>query len=559
MNTTPATTTPAERAAALATLYGDERASMAALLCDRYPADAVAYTVVESDLATTVLTYGRLRADSERFAAALTDLGVRPGDRVATLMGKSVEYLITVMGIWRAGAVHVPLFTAFAPSAVAPRLRGSGARVVVCDQTQRAKLEPGEDIPADAPWRVIVAGPVGDLPADQRSDLVFDDLLAARSPAFTAAAVGGDGPIVQIYTSGTTGPPKGVVVPMRAVASFRTYLEYGLDVRPDDVYWCAADPGWAYGLYFGILGSFALGVPSVLLHAGFSAELTWQVMARCGVTNLAAAPTVFRALRASGSAPPAGLRLRCASSAGEPLTPEVNEWAEQALGVPMFDHYGQTEHGMLVNNHQHPALRRPLKTGSMGQPMPGWTLRVLWEDRDEIAPAGTVGRIAVDTHASPLIWFTGYHDDVARSADKYSADGRWYLTGDAGSVDDEGYFHFSARDDDVIIMAGYRIGPFEVESVLATHPAVVECAVVAAPDPVRGEVLEAYVVLRNDRAASPELAGELRQWVKTKFAAHAYPRAVHFVAELPKTPSGKIQRYVLRQRRRAEPDTQVTR
>jgi acetyl-CoA synthetase len=542
---------PDARVRELVALYADRRASVADLLCDRHPADAVAYTIVKPDGAATVLSYGRLREDSERFAAALAELGVAPGDRVATLMGKSVEYLVAVMGIWRLGAVHVPLFTAFAPPAIATRLLGSKARIVISDDTQRGKLLPSEDIPVDAPWQVIVAGGPEDA-ARYPDDLDFRALLAAQPSGFPAAALGGAAPIVHIYTSGTTGAPKGVVVPTRAIAGFRVYLEYALDLGADDVYWCAADPGWAYGLYFGIIGSFSVGVPSVLLRGGFSPESTWAVLHDWGITNFTAAPTVYRALRASSVPVPSALRLRCASSAGEPLTPEVNQWAIAALGLPVFDHYGQTEAGMLVNNHHHPALRRPLKPGSMGQPMPGWTVRVLCSDHDDVAPAGTVGRIALDTAASPLAWFRGYEGNASRSAEKFSEDGRWYLTGDVGSTDDEGYIHFSARDDDVIIMAGYRIGPFEVESVLATHPAVAECAVIAVPDEVRGEVLEAFVVLAGGHAGTPELESDLQQHVKTRYAAHAYPRAVHFVEQLPKTSSGKIQRYVLRQRRRQE-------
>jgi acetyl-CoA synthetase len=220
--------------------------------------------------------------------------------------------------------------------------------------------------------------------------------------------------------------------------------------------------------------------------------------------------------------------------------------------VPVHDHYGQTEAGMLINNAHHPAIARPLRTGSMGQALPGWIMRVLHEDRDEVAPPGTVGRIAADTN-SPLAWFEGYDGEIERTAEKFTADGRWYLTGEAGSVDSDGYFRFSARDDDVIIMAGYRIGPFDVESILATHPDVVECAVIAAPDEIRGEVLEAYVVLTDEASASSALVGELQQLVKTRFAAHAYPRRVHFVGGLPKTPSGKVQRFVLRQQRQREP------
>jgi acetyl-CoA synthetase len=543
----------ASRVRELLARYGDPRASVARLLCDVHPADGVAYTVVEPDLQSAQLTHGKLREYSERFAAALAGLGVGPGDRVATLMGKSREYLITVLGIWRLGAVHVPLFTAFAPSAIALRLLGCGATAVVCDRAQRAKLDPGEDIPRSAPWRIIVADPDPGSGSAGADDLDFAGLLAAHEPGIPAAALGGDAPVVHIYTSGTTGRPKGVVVPAVALAGFHAYAEFGCDVQVGDVFWNAADPGWAYGLYFGIMASLAAGVPSVLLHAGFSAGLTFQVMSRYGVTNFTAAPTVYRSLRASGIQPPPDLKLRCASSAGEPLTPDVNQWAKQALGVQVRDHYGQTEAGMLVNNHHHAALRRPLKPGSMGQPMPGWTVRVLGEDDDQAASPGTPGRIAVDTAASPLAWFGGYSDDPAKSAGKFSADGRWYLTGDIGSVDEDGYFHFSARDDDVIIMAGYRIGPFEVESVLASHPAVAECAVIAVPDTIRGEVLQACIVTRDPAAAGPGLAWELQELVRQKFAAHAYPRAVHFLPALPKTPSGKIQRYVLREQHQAEP------
>lgn len=545
------TVEPATRVQQMLARYGDPTTSVAAMLCDRHPADNCAYTVVQADLTAQSVTYGELRESSERFARALLALGVEPGDRVATLMGKSVDYLVALLGIWRLGAVHVPLFTAFAPPAIAVRLLDSNTKVVVCDDTQRPKLVPGDDIPDDAPWRVVVARKA-DAACEDTADLDVRELLAQHQPGMPAAALGGSAPLVHIYTSGTTGNPKGVVIPTVALASFQTYMEYGLDVRPDDVYWCAADPGWAYGLYYAVLGPLTLGVPSLLLDAGFSAEVTWSVLSRYRVTNFAAAPTVYRALRASGAEPPPSLWLRCASSAGEPLTPDINHWAIEVLGVPVHDHYGQTETGMLVNNHHHTALRRPLKPGAMGRPMPGWSVHVLDHDRDEILAPGKVGRIAVDMPASPLAWFHGYHDAPDATADKFSRDGRWYFTGDTGSVDDDGDFRFTARDDDVIIMAGYRIGPFEVESVLATHPAVVECAAIAVPDDVRGEVLEAHVVLRDPQAGTPELVAELQQLVKQKLAAHAYPRHVHFVDQLPKTPSGKIQRFVLRQRRHEE-------
>ncbi|MGR4863145.1 AMP-binding protein [Caulobacter sp. LARHSG274] len=523
--------------------YGGSEAGAARLLCDDKDPAALAYRVIAADLTWHDLTYGELREESERLAASFQKLGLLPGDRIATLMGKSRAYLVTLMAIWRLGAVHVPLFTAFAPAAIASRLLGSKAKIVVCDVAQRPKLLPGDDIPATPPWRVIVAGP------GETQDPSLQDLIDASPPGFPAFAGGGDWPMIHIYTSGTTGAPKGVVVPTRALAAFHAYAVFGLDLRDGDVFWCAADPGWAYGLYFGVIVSFLTGARSLLFEGGFSPDSTVAILADQGVTNFAAAPTVYRALRVADLSPARPFKLRVASSAGEPLTPEINAWAEGALGALVHDHYGQTEAGMLINNHNHPDMRRPIRTGSMGQALPGWRALVLDETGDEPVGPDVVGRVAIDLAHSPLAWFEGYDGAPGKTAEKFAGDGRWYLTGDTGWVDEDGYFHFSARDDDVIIMAGYRIGPFEVESAMLSHPAVTEAAVIAVPDAVRGEVIEAYVVAAPGVAPGPELERQIQQWVKTRYAAHAYPRAVHFVDALPKTPSGKIQRFVLKQRR----------
>ncbi|PXW30289.1 UNVERIFIED_CONTAM: acetyl-CoA synthetase [Williamsia faeni] len=535
-----------DRVSELLAQYDGPEACAADLLCDRHPADAVAFTVVETDdagnLVTEDLTYGHLREQSSKFAAALASLGVEPGDRVASLMSKSADLVVAALGVWRRGAVYVPLFTAFASPAIAFRLTNSGAKIVISDLDQLHKLAPGDDMPADAPWRVIAAGESAD------HELQLATLIAAHDtdePGSAAVAVGGDGPLVELFTSGTTGQPKGVPIPVRALASFHAYQEFGLDVRPGDVFWNAADPGWAYGLYYAILGPLASGTRSILLHAGFSPALTWKVLEQLGVTNFAAAPTVYRALRADDGAVPS-ITLRRASSAGEPLTPDVVGWSKEVLGVTVRDHYGQTEHGMFIVNAWHDDLLADVPAGSMGRALPGWSCAVLEEHTDALAPTGTVGRVAIDTTASDMLWFTGYQNAPEKTAGRYTDDGRWYITGDCGSVDENGFYTFSARDDDVIIMAGYRIGPFDVESVLVMHEAVSEAAVVGKPDELRGEVLEAYVVLRDPSAASAELEKELQQLVKTKFAAHAFPRKVHFIESLPKTPSGKVQRFLLR-------------
>lgn len=529
---------------ALLARFGAPDACLARLLCDDHPADQVAFTVVEPDLTSRDISYGTLRERSQRVAAGLADLGIGPGDRVAVLMGKSADLVVALLAIWRRGAVHVPLFTAFAPPAIALRLTASDAKLVIVDADQRGKLDPSAELPVDPPWQVVTAGGEG-----RGNDLAFADLLRTDPSAVEPAVIGGDGTFVLIFTSGTTGAPKGVPWSVRALAHLVVYLEYGCDVRAEDVYWNVADPGWAYGLGFAIVAPLAAGRRSVLLHGGFTAELAWRVLARIGVTNLAAAPTVYRALR---NAPvPEPVSLRCASSAGEPLTLELIPWAQASLGAELRDHYGQTEVGVFIVNGWHPDIRRPIKSGSMGYVLPGFTVEVLLRDADQIAPAGVLGRIAVD-RTSPLWAFPGYHHASGQMPPRISDDGRWYLTGDIAARDEDGAFFFSSRDDDVILMAGYRIGPFEVESVLVDHPDVAEAAVIGVPDELRGEVIEAFVVPRTGVTPSEELTKALQRQVKTQFAAHAYPRAVHFVDALPRTPSGKIQRYMLRAQRRAE-------
>jgi acetyl-CoA synthetase len=537
---------------ALCDEYADPAASAAWLLCDRYPADKVALTIVEEDRSAHDLSYGELRDLSERCASALAELGVGPGDRVASLMGKGPELVAVMLGAWRLGAVYVPLFTAFGPQAIAMRLLDTQTKVVIADPDQRPKLDPGPDMPADGGWRIVVSG---EGPA-AGEDLALGALLAREPREIAPYAGGGEWPLVHMLTSGTTGRPKGVVHPLAYLADWHAYLEYGLGVRAGDAFWCAADPGWAYGLYGAIVTPLAMGLPSHLVCGGFDAERTLRVLAERRITNFAAAPTVYRALRTCETVPTDDIRLRCASSAGEPLTPEVNEWARDALGTVVHDHYGQTELGMCVGNHQHPDVARPIKPGSMGQALPGWSVLVLRDDADEPAPTDTLGRLVIDVPASPLMTFRGYEPGDASS--KFSGDGRWYVTGDAARQDEDGDVFFSARDDDVIIMAGYRIGPFDVESVLAQHEAVAECAVIAVPDEVRGEVIEAIVVPRAPHAPSDELARELQQLVKERYAAHAYPRRVSFTEALPKTESGKIQRVVLRKRRVAELQTAGT-
>lgn len=526
----PQPTSVTERVAEIVETFSVPEGDPAWLMCDRHPADAIAFTFVEPDGTTVDLSFGELRDRSQRFAGVLTELGVGRGDRVATLMGKSVDLVTVLLGTWRVGAVYVPLFTAFAADAVASRLEGADAKVVVADAAQSSKVPEGA-------WTVLIA----EVDGSERS---LSGRMAAAEPFAGSTPVGGDGAFVHMFTSGTTGAPKGVVHPLRYVAGWQSYLEFALGVREDSVYWCGADPGWAYGLYSAVVTPMVLGVRSVLQRGGFDVAGTWRAMVELGVSDYTAAPTVFRKLRVSDVPMRDGLRLQRLSSAGEPLTAEVNEWAGTALGLQVHDHYGQTELGMSIGFPHHPDVEIPVADQTMGVALPGWSVTVLKEGTSAEAEVGESGLLAVDIAASPLMTFTGYAGREV--SDRFTADGRYYLSGDLAARNADGTLRFSSRDDDVIIMAGYRIGPFDVESVLAQHPAVAECAVVAGPDEVRGEAIEAFVVLRDDVGDSDELVAELKDHVRQRYAAHARPQRVHLVPSLPKTASGKIQRAELR-------------
>ncbi len=546
---------PNERLAELIGEVDHDAVCLAELLCDRHDPGKVAFTVVSPELDQEDLTFGELQTRSRAFAAALAHLGVRPGDRVATLMGKSVDLPVVLLGIWRAGAVHIPLFTAFAPPAIALRLLASQTETIICDADQRSKLDSGEDMPADPTWRIIqVGGEV--IPGKHRLDRLIRRAGEREWPV--PDMVGdGDTEFVRLFTSGTTGYPKGVPVTYRAVAGFQAYLEFGLDLRDDDVYWNGADPAWAYGLYYAIIAPLTVGRRSILVASQFNAVLSWDLLDQLEVTHMAGVPTAYRAMMRSRTTPPPGLKLRRMTTAGEPLTPDLLAWGKRALGITIHDHFGQTELGMCAANSWHPDLAGDVKPGSMGRPLPGWVVTVLSTDQEPL-PAGRIGRLAVDIAASPAMWFIGYVDAPEQTAQRFSDDGRWYITGDAGSCDDDGYVFFNSRDDDVIITGGYRIGPFEVEQVLLSDSRIAEAAVVGVPDAMRGQVIEAFVVLERDIELSRGIEVSLQQRVRSKLAAHAYPRAVHIVAQLPRSRTGLVKRHVLRQLHSAIPVSPVS-
>lgn len=503
----------AEEVDSLRLAYSSEDLDVADALCDSHPPHSVAFRIVGADMEVEELTFAELSERSRRLASALRARGVGRGDRIGVLMTKSSRLPVVLVALWRLGAVHVPLFTAFAAPAIAVRMTAARAKMLISDSDQLDKAL-GLDL------SILDAG------------RELDALVDAHEPLDENVAVGADGLFIQLYTSGTTGTPKGVGVPAFAIAAFIAYMRFGLDVRSEDSFWNAADPGWAYGLYYAIVGPLALGQTSILVSAGFSAPLTRMVLDKLEVTNFAAAPTIYRALKADGVV--LRNRLRCASSAGEPLTPDVCEWAPAALGSRVRDHWGQTEHGMAIIDAWDQRLQAssPVPIGSIGAAMPGFAAEIVQ------------GSIALDTGCSPLMWYRGYVDAPSETAASLSNDGRWYLSGDAGRRAGS-HFSFASREDDIILAAGYRIAPVDIERILIMDASVAEAAVVGRPDEMRGEQVEAFIVPYSG-ASIEGLGPRLRRAVRDHYGAHAYPRRVHVVPALPKTPSGKVQRFLLR-------------
>jgi len=514
-----------------AELHGDlvEGVNACIECCDRHVGDdRIAVNWVSASGERTALTFEDLRTRSAQVAHLLVEHGVEPGDRVSGLLPRTTDLVSLILGTWRVGAVYQPLFTAFGPKAIEQRLATSRAKVVVTDGANRSKLD-GLD---DGPLVMCTDGGAGDLD--------FTAAVDAQPTTFEPVMRTGDDAFLMMSTSGTTGLPKGLRIPLRALTGFSAYMRFGLDLRPDDVFWNIADPGWAYGLYYAVAGPLLIGHQTTLFDGPFTVESTAALVEELGVTNFAGAPTAYRMIIAAGvdAAQPFAEHLRVASSAGEPLNPEVMRWFGEHVGCDLFDQYGQTECGMVLANHH--GLRHEVRPGSAGYPMPGFRLDVV-DESGVPQPPGTPGMLAVHRPDSPLFFFDGY-----LGAEGEGWVGDHYLTGDTVEQHEDGSISFVGRSDDVISSAGYRIGPFDVESCLLEHDAVAESAVVGKPDEARGEIVKAFVVLHPGLDGDDALTDELIEHVRNRLGKHAFPREVTFVESLPKTPSGKIQRFVLR-------------
>ena len=487
-------------------------------------------------------TFDELARLTARFAAVLQAHGVRRGDRVASFMPRVPEMLIAMIGAWKAGAVYVPIFTGFGPDAIDFRLRHSAAAVICTHREHRARL------PAALPAATRVVTMTGDdsqAPGSVAGALAPDvDFWCAMREARedgTPATCRRDDPAVLLYTSGSTGAPKGVKIAANFLVAIHPHLVFGADLRSGDAFWPTGDPGWGYGLVC-YMGALALGLPVHSHEAAPTAEYCLAQLRAQQITNLATTPTLLRSVMALGAAAGEGVRLRSASSCGEPLNAQVVRFFQEHWGVTVRDQYGSSELGLPVGNFA--PIEMAVKPGSMGLPLPGCTMAVVDDDGLEVG-RDVVGHVGMKPHPEGY-YSLGYWNDPERDREGYR--GEWLTCGDLARRDADGYFWFEGRADDVIKSAGYRIGPFEVESAILKHEAVAEAAVVGKPDPLRGQIVKAFVVLKSGRAPRGGLEGEIVDVVKTHLGRHQYPREIEFLAELPKTETGKIQRFLLRRR-----------
>ena len=523
----------------------DDRLNAYMACCGRHVrddrGDNIALVHEDTSGNVTRMSFAELDKASAQVANLLLSYGVQVGDQVATMLPRTPELLTIVLATWRIGAVYQPLFTAFGYDSIKYRMDKANTKVVFTNQDNRGKFD---DLAKQT--KMVLVGSKVD--AQSWGDDSYAEKVATQSQTVDAVSLDTDAPFLQMFTSGTVGKSKGVSVPLSALSAFYLYMRYAIDLRADDNYWNMADPGWAYGLYYAITGPLLLGVTTYFNEAGFDAQNTRDFMVRHKISNLASSPTAFRMMKSSGvfekshhdnsNDNEAKLSLRCANSAGETLNTEVVNWVETYLNCKVCDQYGQTETGMTCCEHH--ALAHECPVGSMGMALPGHTLVVLDDDMNILAD-GEQGQLAVVVSQSPAFYFRGYSwNEKDAFADDY------YLTGDVVERHSDGSYWFSGRDDDIIITAGYRVGPTDVENTVLEHEAVAESAAVGVPDEVRGHTIKSYVVLKDGIEGTDEIAKEIQDLVRRRLSTHAYPREVEFVKELPKTPSGKIQRFLLR-------------
>ncbi|MDP2775120.1 MAG: acetate--CoA ligase [Nocardioides sp.] len=556
------TTTPSREAvwdqarAGLDGLPGDRGINIAHEAVDRHVAHGrgahTAVRTIGADGTVSSVSYDELRALTNRFANSLDHLGVKPGEAVFSLLGRGLETYVTALGTLKHASVFCPLFSAFGPAPVQDRMRRGGARVLVTTaELYERRITGIRDGLPDLQHVLLVDG-------EAEGTLSFQRLLDDSPDEYEIPATSPETPALLHFTSGTTGQPKGAVHVHEAVVAHHLTADFALGLGPDDVFWCTADPGWVTGTSYGILAPLTRGA-TVLSDAGeFDARRWCRILQEEQVTVWYTAPTALRMFMRTGSEVVQGFdlaRLRHIASVGEPLNAEAVTWAQETFGVPVLDTWWQTETGAIMV-HNPPGT--PVRPGAMGVTMPGIEAAVLERDEDHpllvdghvrVVPPDETGELAL--RAGWPSMFRGYLGDEERYRKRF-VDG-WYLTGDLVRRDADGYIWFIGRGDDLIKSAGHLIGPFEVESLLMQHPAVAEVGVIGKPDPVAGELVKAFVTLRDGHEPNNDLRRELVAFGRRRLGAVA-PREIDFDQHLPHTRSGKVMRRLLKARELGLPE-----
>ncbi|MBT2754426.1 acetate--CoA ligase [Mesobacillus foraminis] len=482
-------------------------------------------------------TFKEMKELSNKAGNVLKAYGdVDKGDRVFIFMPRSPELYFTVLGAIKLGAIVGPLFEAFMEGAVRDRLQDSGAKVLVTTPELLNRV-PVDELP-ELKHIFVVGSNVEESGKIQDFNKKFEQ----SSKFLEVEWVDRNDGLILHYTSGSTGKPKGVLHVHNAMIQHYQTAKWVLDLKEGDVYWCTADPGWVTGTSYGIFGPWLTGTSNVIIGGRFSPESWYKMIEEYEVTVWYSAPTAFRMLMGAGDEIVKAFNLsslRHIVSVGEPLNPEVIRWGMKVFNLRIHDTWWMTETGaQLICNY--PCME--IKPGSMGKPIPGVQAAIV-DDQGQELPPYRMGNLAIKK-GWPSMMHTIWNNE--QKYESYFMPGDWYVSGDSAYMDEEGYFWFQGRIDDVIMTSGERVGPFEVESKLVEHPAVAEAGVIGKPDPVRGEIIKAFIALRDGYEQSDELKEEIRQFVKQGLAAHAAPREIDFRDKLPKTRSGKIMRRVLK-------------
>ncbi len=500
-------------------------------------------------------TYGDLKNESSRFANLLAGLGVRKGDRVFTLAGRIPNLYIAALGILKNGSIFCPLFSAFGPEPIYQRLNKGNARVLLTTRAlYKKKIVPLRERLPQLQY-VLLTDVENDLAEGVWS---LPKLMAAASTDFTISSTDPEDPALLHFTSGTTGMPKGAVHVHEAVLTHYLTGKYVLDFHPEDVFWCTADPGWVTGTSYGIFAPLAHGVTNIINEADFDAVRWYRILEEQKVSVWYTAPTAIRRLMRLNFEPRRQYdlsRLRLIHSVGEPLNPEAVVWGRRVLGLPIHDNWWQTETGgIMIANY--PSVE--IRPGSMGLPLPGVEAAIVHRDGDDrvevVEKPGVEGELVLKPGWPSM--FRGYLHDEDRYHKCFV--GEWYITGDLAKRDEDGYFWFLGRADDIIKTSGHMVGPFEVESVLMEHPAVAEAGVIGKPEPLIGELVKAFVSLKPGVESDNQLRLELIGFARKKLGSAVAPREIEFQDNLPKTRSGKIMRRLLKARELGLPEGDIS-